>query len=141
MNKRIFYIFFTNLFFLVILYFSLEFIVYSSFLSNDAGRSKKLFEKVGFFSNTLLSPIENFEIAIKNASEGTPVSRRIQFPNDIPIVNKNNKGSIILYGCSYTWGWVYRKTRYYLIYFNIKQILKYTIGQFLGMVFSICCIN
>ena len=60
-------------------------------------------EKNSFFNNLLIFPLHNFDNALKNALKRTPVGNRIIFRTD-SIDVKNTKPSVILFGCSFTFG-------------------------------------
>lgn len=97
-----------NLIILGCLLTTLEYIVYKQWLKSEIANYLYI-NKKGFIFNSFVLPVKNFEKAIKLANENKWYGSRVNFRTTIPLSspsthNTHKLSSILLYGCSYTWG-------------------------------------
>ncbi len=101
MNKKIIIF---NLLLLMFLYVIAEYISYRINLNNESAVNSPTVNNNGFWSNTLLLPVNNFRKYDKIAEIEEGRDYRISFRKTIYDGTDNDKRAVILYGCSFTNG-------------------------------------
>jgi hypothetical protein len=119
---KILRILFANLLLILLIYFSCEYITYKNNLNNEIKNNGIVITKK-FFYNLYSSPLKNFKKAVIAAEKFETDSNRIVFRKlENPPEYDKNKSSILLYGCSYTYGVILKDNETFS--YHLQKITK-----------------